>query len=294
MPARPCSKSPPTILSMSKTRHIALPTKLFLPRIVQVTAVRPPSSLNANSALLVAAKGLKNSSLKRIASFGRLSMMLMRPSPTSLFPAQDMLAPVPAAGPSKLSFACGSFFAHGDQARHLRSSFTCANTAGAGAANVAERDTLNSSGRVAMYATSATMTTATPMRTFTSMMRFLSLVVNGPAALAQPVERLAPALLHAVEHRPGLGAGTGRGRMQREAGPAVFIRERHGDHFLQPLHAARVVGEAMDHDASGRRELAEAAAHPVLLPFGRAQAQAKQPSGTRLGFTGMDGEAARA
>src|SRR5260221_6746193 len=100
MPARPCSKSPPTSLSKSNTRCIALAMKLFWPVMVQVTVVLPPSALKANFASLVAAKGLRNSSLMRTSSAGLLSTMVMRPSPTSLLPVQYVVEPGPAAGPS--------------------------------------------------------------------------------------------------------------------------------------------------------------------------------------------------
>jgi hypothetical protein len=87
--ANPCSKSPPIIRSMSMNRPIALTMKLFRPVKLHVTAVRSPSALKANSAVLVALKGLANSSLIRISSFGRLSVMVERPSPTSLLPAHE-------------------------------------------------------------------------------------------------------------------------------------------------------------------------------------------------------------
>src|SRR6266480_5887826 len=111
--------------------------------MLHVTAVRPPSGLNANSAVLVAAKGLTNSSLIRTSSFGRLSVIVMRPSPT---------LPLP------------------DHASQLWKSFTWANTAAAGAAIVVLRVIWNSEGcRAASTATTATTsatTTASPTRIF--------------------------------------------------------------------------------------------------------------------------------
>ena len=65
----------------------------------------------------------------------------MLPSPTSLLPAQRKMEPVPAVGPSKLSLALGSSFAHGDQFSHLRRSFTWAKTSDGSAANAVDRAT---------------------------------------------------------------------------------------------------------------------------------------------------------
>src|ERR1017187_4810006 len=86
--------------------------------------------------MLVAANGFRNSSLIRIRSCGRLSVIVMLPSPTLLFPAHEYFAPIPAAAPSYVFFIAGSSFPHGFHASHLRKSFTCANTTAAGAATV--------------------------------------------------------------------------------------------------------------------------------------------------------------
>src|SRR5215813_7169918 len=102
-------------------RQIARATKLFCPNMAHVTAVRSPSGLILMS------------------SAGRLWVSVMRPSPISLLPAQAKTAPSPADGPSKVVFALGSSFAHGDHASHLWKSFTWAKTADAGAAIVADR-----------------------------------------------------------------------------------------------------------------------------------------------------------
>ena len=99
-----------------------------------------------NSAVLVAANGFRNSSLIRTSSFGRLSVIVMRPSPTLLLPAHAKTAPVPAGAPSKVFRAAGSSLAHGDHASHLWKSFTWANTAAGGAAMVAVRVIRNSEG----------------------------------------------------------------------------------------------------------------------------------------------------
>src|SRR6185503_2794135 len=119
MVARPLSNSPPRVLSMFMTRHTALPTKLLRPNMLQVTWVRSPSGLNVNSAVLVAANGFRNSSLMRTISLGRLSTIVMRPSPTLLLPAHAKDAPVPAGAPSNEFLTEGSSFAHGDQACQL-------------------------------------------------------------------------------------------------------------------------------------------------------------------------------
>ena len=68
--------------------HIALPTKLFLPDMAQVTAVPAPSGLNVKRVSLSPAIGLKNSSLMRTSSAGLDSTIVIFPSPTSLLPAQ--------------------------------------------------------------------------------------------------------------------------------------------------------------------------------------------------------------
>src|SRR5262252_3239073 len=120
-------------------RQIARATKLFWPNMAHVTAVRSPSGLNVNSAVLVPAIGCTKSSLILMSSAGRLWVSIMRPSPISLLPAQAKTAPSPADEPSKVVFALGSSFAQGDHASHLWKSFTWAKTSDAGAAIVADR-----------------------------------------------------------------------------------------------------------------------------------------------------------
>src|SRR5258707_1295648 len=127
-------------------RQIARDTKLFWPNIAHVTAVRSPSGLNVNSAVLVPAIGCTKSSLILMSSTGRVWVSDMRPSPISLLPAQVKIAPSPADAPSKVVLALGSSFAQGDHASHLWKSFTCAKTSGAGAAIVADRATRYSEG----------------------------------------------------------------------------------------------------------------------------------------------------
>src|SRR6266511_4423308 len=95
-------------------KQIARDRKLFCPNMAHVTAVRSPSGLNVNSALLL--------------------------------PAQAKTAPSPAEAPSKAVLALGSSFAQGDHASHCWKSFTWAKTSGAGAAIVAERATRYSEG----------------------------------------------------------------------------------------------------------------------------------------------------
>src|SRR5438093_10462820 len=142
--------------------------------MLHVTAVRSPAGLNVNSAVLVAAKGFTNSSLILTSSLGRLSVIVMRPSPTLLLPAHANIAPWPAGAPSNEFFAAGSSFAHGDQACQLWKSLTCANTAGAGAAMVVLRSIRNSDGCSATIAastpTTSTTAAATPMRILISML----------------------------------------------------------------------------------------------------------------------------
>src|SRR6267142_2007157 len=129
--------------------------------MLHVTAVRSPSGLNVNSAVFVASKGFRNSSLILTSSLGRLSVIVMRPSPTLLLPAQEKAAPLPAGAPSNEFLAVGSSFAHGDQASQLWKSVTCANTAGAGGAMVARRSMRNSDGCIATSTASTPMTSTT-------------------------------------------------------------------------------------------------------------------------------------
>src|SRR5438445_13642012 len=114
--------------------------------MLHVTAVRSPAGLNVNSAVLVAAKGFTNSSLILTSSLGRLSVIVMRPSPTLLFPAHANIAPWPAGAPSNEFFAAGSSFAHGDHACPSGKSLTRGRTAGAGAEIVGLRSPRDSGG----------------------------------------------------------------------------------------------------------------------------------------------------
>ena len=83
---------------------------------VPVSVIRfDASGLKVNSAVAVPSNGFKKSSLIWISSWGRLSVIVMLPSPTSSLPAQRKIAPVPSEGPSNEFLAAGSSFAHGDQ-----------------------------------------------------------------------------------------------------------------------------------------------------------------------------------
>ena len=66
--------------------------------------------------------------------FGLLSVMVIVPAPTLSLPSQLNDAPGPDCGPENVTLAFGSSFAQGDQSSHFFRSFTCANTAAAGAA----------------------------------------------------------------------------------------------------------------------------------------------------------------
>src|SRR5262245_26868921 len=147
-------------------RQIARETKLFWPNMAQVTAVRSPSGLNVNSAVLVPAIGCTKSSLILMSSAGRLWVSVMRPSPIWLLPAQAKTAPSPADGPSKVVFALGSSFAQGDHASHLWKSLTCAKTWDAGAAIVADRAIRYSEGCSATNAANATTIATSAIRIF--------------------------------------------------------------------------------------------------------------------------------
>src|SRR5262249_17074019 len=89
-------------------------------------------------------------------SGGRLSVIVMRPSPTRLLPDQAYTAPGPAGAPETSFFIAGSSFSHGDHSGHLRKSFTYSCTTAGGAAMIREREIVNSEGRVATYSASPT------------------------------------------------------------------------------------------------------------------------------------------
>src|SRR5262245_29323900 len=110
---------------------MALAMKLLSPVMLHVTTVRSPSGRNVNSAMLVFLNGFRKSSLTRMRSLGRLSVIVMRPSPTFLSPTHEYEAPTPAGAPSYDCFIAGSSLPHGFQALHLWKSFTCANTSSA-------------------------------------------------------------------------------------------------------------------------------------------------------------------
>src|ERR1043165_1463310 len=162
MLARPFSNCGPTILSQSMNKLMALVMNLFLPDIVQETLVLSPIGLNVKRVSFTPANGRMNSSRMRMWSFGMLSVIVMLPAPTSLLPSQANLAPLPLVAPSNVDLAFGSIFAQGDQASHLWKSFTWLKTAAGVADIVAERDTLNSDGRVAMKMASRARTTTMP------------------------------------------------------------------------------------------------------------------------------------
>ncbi|MNF14055.1 hypothetical protein D3C80_2161170 [compost metagenome] len=56
--------------------------------MAQVTWVPPPSGRRVNSAVLWASKGISKSSLISTREAGSLSVISMRPVPTSLLPCQ--------------------------------------------------------------------------------------------------------------------------------------------------------------------------------------------------------------
>ena len=61
---------------------------LWSPAMDQVTRVPAPSGLRVNTLAFTAANGLMNSRRMATRSFGTASMTVIRPSPTSSFPAQ--------------------------------------------------------------------------------------------------------------------------------------------------------------------------------------------------------------
>src|SRR5215813_9725850 len=137
--------------------------------MLHVTTVRLPSGTNLNSAMLVPANGRMKSRRSLTRSFGRLSVMVMRPSPTSLFPDHQKAAPVPAGAPSYAVFAAGSALSQGDHASQLWRSFTCANTCSGGAEIVVVRATRKLAGCHATTTSSTTAIKARVMRIFASI-----------------------------------------------------------------------------------------------------------------------------
>src|SRR5262245_7454549 len=261
--SRPFSKKPPSILSWFMNRQIARATKLFWPNMAQVTAVRSPSGLNVNSAVLVPAIGCTKSSLILMSSAGRLWVSVMRPSPIWLLPAQAKTAPSPADGPSKVVFALGSSFAQGDHASHLWKSLTCAKTSDAGAAIVADRAIRYSEGCRATNAANAATIATRAIRIFrtietplaTPLMRAVrgrsSLHDDHPAdaeavghhAEALGEERLAERHSHLAavgerrEHAVGLGLVLGVDREREALEFRLALRAAVGRHHVLAVDA---------------------------------------------------------
>ncbi len=100
----------------------------------------------------------------RIKLLGRLSIIVIRPSPAFLFPAQAEIAPVPAGGPSNVYLQAGSIFAHGDHASHLRKSLMCGKILSGGATMPVDRVTQNSFGCMATMTRNRTTMIATVIR----------------------------------------------------------------------------------------------------------------------------------
>lgn len=171
--AKPWANCPPTILSQFMIKPINLPIKLLVPHIVHVTVVTVPSGLKANSAVLVAVMGFKNSNLNLMKPSGWLSIIVMLPTPTLLFPDQCMIAPVPVWGPSKVFVASGSSFAQGDQASHCFRSLTRTKMVAAGAAIFSERLIRKSEG------CRATIIRSNPIAT-TMRIRMILNITNAP------------------------------------------------------------------------------------------------------------------
>src|SRR5262249_13309596 len=97
------------------TRQIALPMKVCVPNMLQITLVCPPCSENTKSALLVPANGLVKSVRVATRRFGLLSVIVMVPAPTLSLPSHRKEAPGPDCGPENVTLAFGSSFAQGDQ-----------------------------------------------------------------------------------------------------------------------------------------------------------------------------------
>src|SRR5215467_5910336 len=192
-------------------------------------------------------------------SLGRLSVIVMRPSPTFLLPAQAKAAPVPARGPSNVCFAAGSSFAHGDHASQLWRSFTWAKTTGAGAATTAERSTRKSEGRVATITQKTPVTTTKPMRIFLTT-RGANAVSVAPA-ISRSFGEDSSVLVFIYRVRQGsLDSRTGKRAIDREekmfgrfrcAGSARF------DVRLAGGEVARVNGADLERGAVGDGEHAK-------------------------------------
>src|SRR5690349_19119539 len=93
--------------------------------------------------------GFRNSSFC-VSELGAVaSVVVIRPSPASLFPTQEYEAPTPLDGPSNVTFMLGSSFCHGDHSWKRWRSFTTANTASGAAPIDWLRSTWYVGGRVA-------------------------------------------------------------------------------------------------------------------------------------------------
>src|SRR5215831_5022044 len=187
-------------------KQIARATKLFWPNMAQVTAVRSPSGLNVNSAVLVPAIGCTKSSWILMSSAGRLWVSVMRPSPIFLLPAQAKTAPSPADEPSKVVFALGSSFAQGDHASHLWKSFTWAKTSDAGAAIVADRAIRYSEGCSATNAANAATIATRAIRIFRTIETPLCNTIDARRQRRSSLHDDHPAHAEAVgDHAEALG-----------------------------------------------------------------------------------------
>src|ERR1700722_10481437 len=102
-----------------------------------------------------------NSSLMRINSEARVSISVMRPWPTLLFPDHKNCDPTSPGAPSKSFLQAGSILAHGDQGCQLWKSFTWANTVTGGAFIVVERVIRKSFGRMDTMTMNRTIIAAT-------------------------------------------------------------------------------------------------------------------------------------
>jgi hypothetical protein len=150
-------------------RPTALVVKLYLPVMSQVTSVSFPFGRNVNSTGLSHAKGLTNCNRIRIISHGLLSVIVVFPAPTWLFPDHWYSAPTPSGGPAYVFLIFGSYLSQGDHFGQCRKSFTSGKIADGSAAIDIERVTRNGPGRLEMNTANRPIMTTSPIKTLMIM-----------------------------------------------------------------------------------------------------------------------------
>src|SRR5207249_9586888 len=94
--------------------------------------------------------------------------------------------PVPADGPSNVTFDAGSSFAQGDHASQLWKSFTWANTCAGGAVMLAVRAMRNAEGCMATKPTASATSTTKASKIFLSIKRVLQIGESARSTRRRP------------------------------------------------------------------------------------------------------------